>query len=64
MLGLLLLVVGDFDHAKYLDATSNTNRIFGTNAYLPPEYYASGNYLSDTFDIWYVCGGDCFVNSF
>ena len=35
----LLLVVGDFDQAKYLDAkqaSNSTNRIFGTNAYLPP----------------------------
>ena len=36
----LLLVLGDFDHAKYLNTSSVTNnRQFGTYNYLPPEYY-------------------------
>ena len=49
----LLLVLGDFDHAKYLDASSITNnRQFGTYNYLPPEYYNKKDYKNAAFDIW------------
>ena len=52
MLGLLL-VLGDLDHAKYLDASSVTNRQFGTYNYLPPEYYDDDiDYKNESFDIW------------
>ena len=47
----LLLVLGDFDHAKYLDASSVTNRQFGTYNYLPPEYYDKKDYKYAAFDI-------------
>ena len=49
----LLLVLGDFGHAKYLNTSSVTNRQFGTYNYLPPEYYnVDKDYKNEAFDIW------------